>query len=202
MTSTVVFDMDGTITTRDSMLDLVAAALLTDPARIVRLPLGFVAGWWLAVGRRDRAKEALLRMALGGRSREDVAVVARRAAATVPLDPVIVRRIEEHLAAGDTVWIASASPRPIVEAVARRVGVGNVVATELRYEGAAATGAIEGENCRAVEKLHRLDSALPEGWRESAIAYSDDLVADGPLLGGCTRGIHVTRSGMQDVGLR
>ena len=195
-----IFDMDGTVTRSDSMLDLLASSIRRRPGRLLGVPAAVArTAWQLSTGQRTRAKESMLHLALAGLDHKGVQEVAALAADRASLNPCVQHRIAAHQSAGDEIWIASASPRPIVERVAERIGVINVVATELDFDGGVATGRLRGLNCRGDEKLRRLDAVLPEGWRHSAVAYSDDPVADGPLLAASARAVLVRGQELKEV---
>ena len=196
----VIFDMDGTVTRGDSMFDLLASSIRRRPSRLIGAPAAVArAAWQLSSGQRTRAKESMLHLVFAGLDHKGVQEVAALAASRVSLNPSVLRRIEEHHSAGDEVWIASASPRPVVEHVADRVGIINVVATELDFDSGVATGRLRGSNCRGNEKLRRLDAVLPGGWRSWAVAYSDDLDADGPLLAASAKAFLVRGEELREV---
>lgn len=196
----VIFDMDNTITRRDSMIDLLASSVRRAPHRLLKTPAAVVrTAWQLSRGHRTQAKESLLRLAFEGLNHTEVQEVSARAADRVPLNTAVLGRIAQHHAAGDEIWIVSASPLPVVEHVAGRVAISNIIASELEFDGGIATGRLDGANCRGYEKLLRLDAVLPDDWRSSAVAYSDDLDADGPLLAASSRAVLVRGDSLEDV---
>ena len=166
MTRTVVaaFDFDGTLTRADSVVPFLR--LVGGRARLVsglgrRTPSVASA----AVRRdRDRLKALATDAVFRGvpRSRVDaIALEHGRAIATRGLRDDVVARLGWHLQQGHRVVIVSASYEPYVRVVAEALGVADVVATRLAVDAAdVCTGAIDGPNCRAAEKVRRLGQWL------------------------------------------
>lgn len=182
-----VFDLDGTITTRDTFLPFLRA--LDAP----RVAVGLVrASPWIAMSvlkrtYRDRAKETLVGSTLGGRSVAEVHEAAERFAdELIPQGLVseVVGRIEHHHSEGHRTAIASASPEVIVEAIAKRLGIGEVIATRLEVSRGFYTGRYADSNVRADEKLRRVIEAFG---RAPDHAYGN-LPDDEPLLAASANG--------------
>lgn len=160
------FDFDTTITRRDSVVPFlrrvagtpkVAFGLITRLHRV--LP---------ALARRDR--DALRAIAteivftgVEATTLHSHAQEFGRALAASGLRPDVVARLRWHLAAGHQVVIVSASYEHYVQVVADQLGVHGVAATRLEV-GAdqRLTGRLHGANCRAGEKVVRLDAWLSE----------------------------------------
>jgi phosphatidylglycerophosphatase C len=166
MTHPVVaaFDFDGTLTRTDSVVPFLR---LVGGRRRLVLGLGRRApSVAAAVVRRDRdrlkalATDAVFR----GVAQSRVDALARqhgRAIAVRGLRDDVVARLGWHLEHGHLVVIVSASYEPYVHVVAEALGVAHVVATRLAVDAAGVcTGAIDGPNCRAQEKVRRLERWL------------------------------------------
>jgi phosphatidylglycerophosphatase C len=177
----VVVDLDGTLTRGDSLWVLVRRSVRHRPARVGHLVVALPAVVRRARRDPDGAKERLLVALLAGLDVASAAALADRVAGGLRLSPELRAAVDEHLAAGDVVWLASASIDPVVAAVARRVGAHGAVATTLADADGRLTGRYLGRNCKGEEKLRRLDEVLPGGWRDHAVAYSDST-ADRPLM--------------------
>jgi phosphatidylglycerophosphatase C len=177
----VVVDLDGTLTPGDSMWALLRRSVRHRPGRTGHLVLSLPAVARRARRDPDGAKERLLVAMLAGLDLDGATALADRVAGGLRLSPQVRAAVDEHLAAGDVVWLASASIDPVVAAVARRVGAHGAVATTLADADGRLTGRYQGRNCKGEEKLRRLDEVLPGGWRERAVAYSDST-ADRPLM--------------------
>ncbi|HXQ30865.1 MAG TPA: HAD-IB family phosphatase [Steroidobacteraceae bacterium] len=163
-----MFDLDGTITRRDTLFCYLLGALRAHPARVLRL--------WVVPGAlvafafdRDhgRFKGRVIRAALGGLSRGEIAGLTGRF-----LDgewrhlvrPGAVAALERHRLAGDYLVLLSASTECYVPAIGARLGFDEVVCTELRWDGERLDGALASPNRRGPEKtrcIERLTDAHP-----------------------------------------
>ena len=123
---------------------------------------------------------------------EDVG--ARLAADVRPTAALLVRR---NLAAGDLVVVLSASPQPLVEAVARHIGADRAVGTRGEVIGGRYTGRLDGPFCYGPGKLERLRADVGADAVDDAVAYADS-VSDVPLLSSCREPVAVN----PDRGLR
>ncbi len=144
------------------------------------------------------AKERLLGAMLGGLDRARAEAMGRRVAERLALSEAVADRVRDHLAAGDEVWIASASVDLVVGEVARVVGARGGIGTALAIEGDRLTGRFVGVNCKGPEKLRRLDAELRAGWRDGAVAYSDSS-ADTPLMTAVAEACWVRRGRLRET---
>lgn len=177
----VAFDVDGTLTTRDS----VTAFLRRFAARPIVLVRAF--------GQSPRVL-----VALAGRSRDGLRAAATAAVFRgVPLDEVegeaerfardviaarlradTVARLRWHVAEGHRVVLVSASYEVYLHRLAEELGAEAVLATRLAVdESGRCTGQLNGANCRATEKAVRLAAWLDaQGLRRDEVdvwAYGD-----------------------------
>lgn len=170
-----LFDFDGTITTRDTML-----AFVLHCRGPVRTALGLVwlspmlAAYALKLVPNDRAKQILLRHFLAGWRRE---ALAERAASFVDVVEGWVRpgareRLDWHRAQGHEVVVVSASLDVWLRPWAERHGLG-LLCTEGRFDGDVFTGELAGPNCHGPEKEARVRAALPVADYASIWAYGD-----------------------------
>ena len=160
------FDFDGTLTRSDSVVPFLRRVagwrkLVVQLAR--RAPSVIVTA---ARRDRDRLKVLATDAAFRGvpQSRVDaLALEFGRTIAVRGLRDDVVSRLGWHLEQGHRVVIVSASYEPYVRVVAGAFGVTDVVATRLAVDGAdVCTGELEGANCRAAEKVHRLEQWLSQ----------------------------------------
>jgi HAD superfamily hydrolase (TIGR01490 family) len=157
-----LFDLDGTLTTGDTMFAFV---------RHCRGDVRFVAGLvWLSpvlVAHRlglvdaERAKIALLGHFFRGWSR---ARLEEHAAAFSDVIDRMVRpgakeRLAWHRDAGHDVFVVSASLDVWVRPWAARHGL-RLLCTEARYDADTWAGALAGPNCNGAEKAARVRAAL------------------------------------------
>ena len=159
--SVAVFDLDGTITWRDSLTSFLMSFLRRHPWRVWglwRLPfalLRFAAG-------RDRGilKSQIIRMVMGGASRKDVDSCADSFVnALQPLHrlrPAALAVVEAHRAAGDHLVLLSASPDLYVPRIGRLLGFERTLCTEIEWRGGRLAGALKTANRRGAEKTRCL----------------------------------------------
>ena len=191
------FDLDGTITRRDTLMPFLLRAVGRDRAYRALLasflPLaGAVA---LGGGHRDRAKAAVLQRALAGVPRSPLAETAESYAEYVVgsgLRPDVRSRVDFHRREGHELVLVSASPELYVAPIGQRLGFDAVLATRLEVDGDdRLTGRLLGANCRGPEKVLRLRE-----WRggslELAFAYGDSA-GDREMLALAETAVTVTR---------
>jgi len=188
------FDVDGTLTVRDCVRPFlvrvggwsgVAASLARKPAASVGA----------AVRRdRDRVKELVVGGVLRGRKVTQVEALGEQFAEQVAADWLradTVARLRWHQRMGHRIVLVSASLSPYLRPLGRTLGVDDVLCAEPLREGDHFADGLQGANCRAAEKVRRLDDWLERsGLRDATVwAYGDsegdrELLAraDHPLL--------------------
>ena len=188
-----IFDLDGTLTRRDTLLPYLVGFLAPRPARWIRLlPVGIALAAF-AIGRsdRDRCKERIVRACLGGATRAELSEHTERFVTGLLERGMSARALgvlESHRAARARLVLLSASPDVYVSAVAARLGFDECLCTELRWDADRLVGTFATANRRAAEKA-RLVRALRGEGRGPIAAYansSSDLehleLVDFPLL--------------------
>lgn len=111
----------------------------------------------------------------------------RLAEAVRPAASLLVRR---HLQAGDFVVVLSASPQPLVEVIAARLGAHRAVGTRPGVADGRYTGALDGPFCYGEGKLQRLRTDVGAGILTEAAAYADSM-SDLPVLDACREPVAV-----------
>jgi len=158
------FDFDGTLTRSDSVVPFLR--LVGGRRKLVFGLARHAPSVVLAAARRDRDRLKALATAAVFRDvpRSRIDELARtygRSLAVRGLRDDVVARLGWHLEQGHLVVIVSASYEPYVSVVAQALNVSNVVATRLEFDAAdVCTGGIDGPNCRAAEKVDRLERWL------------------------------------------
>lgn len=185
--SLAIYDMDRTITRRATYTPfLIHAALRLAPWRLVLLPV--VALTMLAyvakLVDRGRLKEINYRLLIGGAmdpARLDPIIqsFADKQVATNIL-PGARASIAADRAAGRRVVMATASYRLYAGAIAERLGIHDVIATETQLDATGRIVArIEGSNCYGDSKLAMIEAWLErEGLTREAVHirfYSDHI---------------------------
>lgn len=207
MRRVAAFDLDGTLTRRDTLLPFLlrscgrrptATALMAESLVLLR----GVAGDDQA---RDDAKAGVLRRLLAGRPVAPLAELAEEFADEVMATLVrtdAAARIERHRGQEHELVIVTASPELYVGPLARRLGVDQVLGTLLEVDDAGLlTGRLLGANCRGAEKVARLRAWL--GDDEFELWAYGDSAGDRELLAlAADNGVLVARAGRRPVLLR
>lgn len=160
-----VFDLDGTITRGDTLFPFLQRVCgITEFARSILQGSPSLGLALVGLADRDKAKAALLRAALAGRSVAEVDLVATRFAdwlVASELRPEILSRIEWHRGHGHELVLASASLEIYVGHLGSRLAFDAVLATRLEANpDGRFTGALIGANVRGAEKARRLRDHL------------------------------------------
>ncbi len=193
MTKLAIYDMDRTITVRGTYTPFLFHMLFARaPWRLVFMPLlpfGFI-GYGLKLISRKGLKTYNQRLLLG--SKPNVAKlephIERYADKVMQANSYAkaIAQVEADRAEGRKLVLATASYELYVNAIAKRLGFDDVIATRLKIdEQGQVLPEIIGENCYDIAKLDRIKSFLDEqGLAREAIhirAYSDH-VSDAPML--------------------
>jgi phosphatidylglycerophosphatase C len=171
-----VFDFDGTLTRRDSLIGFLrrlrgtsalAQTLLLSTRPIVRAARNDT--------ERDAAKAAVVGRLLRGQTTDHVAAVGSAYAqhlAEHALRADARERIESHRSRGHRLAIVSASLEPYLAPLAAILGIDHLACTRVEERGGVLTGRLLGANCRRAEKAARLREILDP--REYEVwAYGD-----------------------------
>ena len=174
--SLALFDFDGTLTRRDSLLHFteyavgrtrLVAGLMTLSPWLVAMRSGLVSN--------HRTKERYFARFFGGMEATRFEAVARRYALE-RLDrivsPVALDRLEWHRRAGHTVVVVSASCRQWLEPWCTARGAA-LICTELEVDEGRITGRLAGPNCHGPQKVVRIRAELDPERFERVFAYGD-----------------------------
>ena len=184
------FDLDGTLTRRDTMLAFLAyyrgrwrlgLALVGLLPRILGMKAGLCS--------RQGTKEALLRRLLGGQAHADVQAAGDRFGQDVLPDllwPGAEATLRRHQAAGHACFLVTASLDLWTQAWARSQGL-TLLASQPEVVAGRLTGRLAGANNHGPEKVRRLREALGGHWPARLIAYGD-TTGDRELLAAATEG--------------
>lgn len=184
--SLALFDFDGTLTTKDTMLAYLVHArgwLGVLPGVLLASP--WVVGHLLALVPNDVAKVRLLTAVIGGRSRSELEASARTFADRVEgwLRPGALERVRWHVEQGHDVLLVSASLDLWVGPWAERHGL-RLLSSRARWDGDTFTGQLLGENCHGPEKVRRVREVVdPEGYARR-YGYGDSS-GDAEMLALC-----------------
>jgi phosphatidylglycerophosphatase C len=182
-----LFDLDGTLTYHDTLVQFLAGYLGRHPARLPRqwrlvpAALGFVFGG----GDRGLLKSRVIRAVLAGAPRAQIAAWAEQFVAS--LHPRNAFRapglavLEAHRKAGDRLVLLSASPDLYVPLIGRLLGFERTVCTEIVWDGERLDGALRTPNRRGTEKVRSLEQLRAEYANAPVTAYGNSL-SDVPHL--------------------
>jgi len=183
-----VFDLDRTVTRKDTFLPFLFIALRERPYRVfhsVLLPFAFLV---YRIGLRDNGwlKQAFLRAIAGGATKLQVTEWSDRLLGNLMrkgINTQALGQLDHHRRSGHRTILISASYDFYVDRLADVLGFDAVICTEAawtrdeRLSGTRPTG-----NCYGPVKLQRLRELFPadrKAWR--VVAYSDHC-SDLPLL--------------------
>jgi phosphatidylglycerophosphatase C len=170
----VWFDVDGTLTRRDTMW-LFFRRVTPVSQGLCRLLLVLPLALWRGGPRRETLKKAVVKAFLGGLSasqlREAAEVFAHRDMPRI-LNTAVYAALCAHKAAGGRVLLVSAALDIWLEPFARREGL-ELVCTLAQYTNGVFQGDWQTPNCRGPEKVSRLREYLGEWSGFHTIAYGN-----------------------------
>lgn len=189
-----VFDLDGTLSRRDTFASYMAGFLRRHPARLRGVPgaLAAVAGYCLGILDRGSLKSRIIRAFMGGELRREIEVWSHEFSTRL-MDHGMRREalavLQGHRQEGDYLILLSASPDLYVPEIGRLLGVDRVICTRIRFEGDRLDGGLLSPNRRGAEKLRCLEALRKEFPDASISAYGNaasDIehlaAADRPML--------------------
>lgn len=185
MQRVAVFDFDGTIIYGDSVVNMLQIGRKQGKVSLPLLLKAAVAGALYhlglisAISSKRAAHAFLANMNEDDREKflQDFAQsLVNRAR------PEAVRQLRAHQAAGDHVILCSASGDCYMQYVAQLLGVDALLCTPCDEKGLPC-----GENCRAKEKVRRVNAYLKDAGMENAVltAGYGDTLGDAPILRKC-----------------
>jgi phosphatidylglycerophosphatase C len=157
-----VFDLDGTITSRDTLVPFLLGYLARHPWRawhLWRLPFSLLR-YALGLSDRGRLKSTLIRQVIGPAPRQQIDAWAEQFCnARLPrlVNRGALQAIERHRAAGDHLVLLSASVDLYVPHIASRLGFDEAVCTGLSWQGDRLEGRLTTENRRGAEKTRCIE---------------------------------------------
>jgi len=191
-----IFDLDGTITRRDTLFPLVLRILALRPWTLLKL-LGVIPGVIRYLFDRDRGalKQSLLRATLRGLPRAELARFSER----FVRDKIArgcfrdaLATISRHRIARHYLVLMSASVDFYIPEFGRQLGFDHVIATEVRWNGDRLDGTLISANRRGEEKARCLRELLATRDDTETYAYGNSdsdlphlqLVKHGVLVNG------------------
>lgn len=199
-----IFDLDRTLTILPTYTPfLFFAARSRAPWRLLLLPLLLPVAilYALRLVPRRVMKQAMHRIALGGALPErDAARIADRFARRLVesgLHAEGVALIDRERRAGRRIVLATAAPHFYTAALARRLGIADVVASPSSWKGGCLVPAIDGANCYGADKRQMVEAFLHRAGIERGAAhirFYSDHASDLPLFELCDEPVAVNPS--------
>jgi phosphatidylglycerophosphatase C len=173
-----VFDLDGTITRRDTLFPYVAGYLSHEPWRLPGMLKVAPAAARFAVGKSDHGelKSAFIKSTLAGCTRADLLRWTERFVHRLLGDGLFAearRRISAHRHAGDRLVLMSASVDLYVPAVGRALGFHEVICTGVLWEGDRLRGDLTTPNRRGAEKARCFQELQRRYPQLTTVAYGN-----------------------------
>lgn len=184
MRKLVVFDFDGTLTKKDTMIEFTRfywgdlrfflGMLYLSPV-LLAYKTGWLPNW--------RAKELFLTHFFRNEPESGFQEACSRfGLEKIPamIRPLAARRLEEHRKEGARLVVVSSSAENWLSAWCRQENL-SLIGTRLNVRNGRLTGKLEGPNCYGAEKVRRLRQAYRLQDYSEIIAYGDSK-GDLPLL--------------------
>jgi HAD superfamily hydrolase (TIGR01490 family) len=171
------FDLDGTITHRDTLFPLVLRQLSRRPLHMLRLVAVLPALVRFCIDRdRGMLKQSLLRATLRGISRDELMATCREF-----VRDTISRRcfrdalhaVRRHREQGHFMVLMSASVDFYVPEFARQLGFDHVISTGVAWNGDQLDGTLTTANRRGEEKVRCLRALVAERQDGDTFAYGN-----------------------------
>jgi phosphatidylglycerophosphatase C len=198
-----VFDLDGTLTWRDTLLPFLIGYALHHPSRLLRLwRLPAVVIGYFAHRDRGLLKSRVIRAVMGGDSRSRVDAWAEAFVGSLKrrraFRPVALAALEAHRAAGDRLVLLSASPDLYVPRIGGLLGFERTLCTELEWHSMPSSedrldGALRTANRRGDEKSRCLAWLRTQYLNMPVVAYGNSQ-SDLPHLRQADRALLVNGS--------
>lgn len=184
-----VFDFDGTLLQGDTLWIL--HRLLRHPwgraldlLHLLPLALAWKLGWRSTAWFKERTLRRLLQPLAQHPDPSGLLAQVLPASLMAALRPEALRRLEHHRRLGHRLLIVSASPRPLLQPLADRLGV-ELIATEISdpLPGSPADPLrLISANCKGPEKVRRLQTAIGQPLQAFSVHAYGDSIGDRELL--------------------
>lgn len=177
MRNIAVFDFDGTLTKKDSMIEytiFVGGRIRVLSALLVCLP--YLMLMKTGLFSNEKVKSLFLRKTLLGIRREYLKEKGIQFTPIIDsfLREDVVTMLDKHVSNGDIVYVVSASAEEWIRPWCLQHGISNIICTQLEFdEQEKFTGRLAGKNCYGQEKVLRFLNVEPERASYHLTAYGD-----------------------------
>ncbi len=182
----VIFDLDGTLTNKDTYLSFLLYIIKYRSLRILRISIlpFYVIFYFFKIIDNHKLKQIFLSAFLCGEKVENITALAYKFVDRLiknGMNSTGWKMLHRHQIKGDRIILATASFDIYVKILANRLGIDEIICTEAEITDGKFTGRIDGLNCFGDEKLRRVKQYLGDIPMSSSIAYSDHI-SDFPML--------------------
>lgn len=184
-----IFDIDYTITKKETLMQLFLYLIKEDIKNIKYIPRAIFSGllYLFQIFDEKKVKESFLRF-LYNKNENEIYSVAKRFykdSLSKILYEDAVEMIKKLKAQGYKIYLISASPEFYLFQFYSIKEVDKVIGTKFKFEGGKFKCHMEGLNCKGIEKVRRLKEELKNEEHkinfEESYMFSDSL-SDKPLL--------------------
>ncbi|EHJ01530.1 HAD-superfamily subfamily IB hydrolase, TIGR01490 [Clostridium sp. DL-VIII] len=189
MKKLAIFDIDYTITKKETLMELFKYVIKNDKSNIRFLPRAIYCGmmYGLKVYDEKKVKETFLKF-IDGINEQDLAVLVKKfyheKLSTILYEDALkmMKRLKKE---GYEVYLISASPEFYINEFYNIKEVDKIIGTKFSFDNGTFVRKMDGENCKGEEKVRRLQEVIKNekievDFKESYM-FSDSL-SDKPLL--------------------
>ena len=189
MKKLAIFDVDYTITRKETLMELFKFVIKEDKRNIIYLPRAIFSGFMYAIKVYDekRIKESFLKFIDGKTEKEIKLLVERfyknRLSKILYEDAIkMMKNLKQE---GYSVYLISASPEFYLYELYAIEEIDKIIGTKFLFEEGIFKRRMDGNNCKGYEKVNRLKEVLSEENIEVDFANSymfSDSLSDKPLF--------------------
>lgn len=176
MRNIAVFDFDGTITKKDTLLEFIKFSkgrksflmgfLLYSPL-LIAYKIGLYPNW--------KVKQKIFSYFFKGIRYDTFCDFGEKFALKIDsfINKNVFEKLKEHTTQGDEIYVISASIEEWVSPWCKNSGIRNVLGTKIEVINGTVTGAFKSKNCYGQEKVNRLLEKEPHRNEYFLTAYGD-----------------------------
>lgn len=192
----VVFDLDGTITSRDTYVPFLLYSLYKQPLKILRLPVLAIDVLRHKIGRQSNSwlKTRFLQALLAGQNRTTIDRWTKTFSQHVFENDIrldAVSSIQHHQSQGHELVLLSASLDIYVEPLGKLLGFEHIICTRTSWGNDVLGDELDGGNCYGESKVQMLQQWLSQREDKYVLMAYADHKSDFPLLKNAQRGVLV-----------
>lgn len=178
-----IFDLDGTLTKKDTYLPYLMGFLIRNPKywlRSVVLPFA-VLMFYFKLRNNQWLKETFLKAIFKGEHLDNVQKWNNKYLSELyrhEMNDDIVSILKEKQSEGDIVILATASLDIYIYDIAKELNISHVICTLTKKNEGVIEGELDGKNCYGPEKLNRIQTYLKENNLSGEIYFYSDHASD------------------------